>query len=1559
MVRLAALRSRLAAGLAVAGLIVSGLTATVIAAPAAVAEPTGVQQRPTTQPTADLLPTPQINGVVWTQLIVGNTVYVGGSFTSARPAGAAPGVNETPRNYLLSYDLTTGALNPWAPVLNQQVNALAVSPDGSRLYVGGQFTAVDSVARYRIATFDTATGALITSFQPKVDYIVSAIVATSTRVYMGGAFSSANGSPRPHLAAFDASNGSVLSWAPTTDGNVQSMVISPDGSKVIAGGLFTNVNGAVARGTASINADTGASLPWAANTIVTNGGTNSGILSLSTDGTYVYGGGYKFGSTGNLEGMFKADFNGTLQWIEDCHGDTYGVYAAANAVYQVGHSHYCGNDLGWPQPATWDYNRAISFTKNATGTLIHEPLGYTQFNGTPSPSLLSWFPNLAVGTYTGKSQAAWSVAGNNTYVLLGGEFPSVNGIAQQGLARFAVKGVSPGASGPLISGALYKPTLNSATAGSVRISFRANWDRDDRSLTYRLFRNGSTGTPIYTTTVDSAEWERPAIGFTDTGLTPGAVYNYRIQVTDGDGNVTWGDGLGIAAAGTTTAPSAYGQTVLAQGASIYWPLNDSSGTTARDWAGYNDASLDTGVTLNAGGAIGGDTAMTFSGAAGGSLASAGSLVAPNTYTIEAWFKTTTLRGGRIMGFSDLKTGNSAGHRDRQVYMGNNGKLNYAVFGTTNVSFASANAYNDGQWHQAVATLGSNGMTLYVDGLKVGSRTDVTTGEKYVGYWRVGGDNASGYSNAPTSPYLAGDIDEVSVYPTQLTSQQINAQYVASGRTAAAPADSYGASVFYDDPTLYWRLGDTTGTAAADSATGLTPGTYQATNTKGVAGAIAGTANTAVAFNGSNGFVSSNSSFVNPTTYSEEAWFKTTTTTGGKIIGFGNAKTGLSTSYDRHVYMQNDGKIAFGALSAANVIVSPTAYNNGQWHHVVATQGATGMNLYIDGLPVGSNPLTTPAVYTGYWRVGGDKTWNSTSSYFNGTIDEAAVYPTVLSAARVQAHFAAGGGLLPNVLPTAAFTSTATKLALTVDGSTSTDSDGTISSYAWNFGDGGTGSGANASHTYGTAGSYLVTLTVTDNRGGTAVKSAPVSVVANVAPTAAFTATPTFLSAAFDASGSTDSDGTVASYAWDFGDSSTGSGVTASHSYAVAGTYPVTLTVTDNDGSTSVLTRSVAVSTAPNAAPTAAFTSTPTHLSVAFDGTGSTDSNGTVAGYAWDFGDGNTAIGPTPTNVYAVAGTYTVTLTVTDNEGATGVTSRQQTVALNTAPTAVIATSSAGLVLNVNGSASTDSDGTISSYAWDFGDGGTANTVTAAHTYAALGAYTVTLTVTDNDGTVGTSSAVVNIVPAVFVSDLFNRTVAGGWGSAAVGGAWTVTGGATGVSVVPGLGKIALATAGTQRTATLASVSQTDVDLRLSVSLDKAPVGGSTQFSTDVRKVGTTEYRSVIQFNVNGTVTLSLVRLVAGVATTLKSQVLSGLTYAAGMTLNLRYQVVGSGTTALQAKVWNSTDPEPAASQVTSSDATAALQGPGAISLVEYVSTAATNAPVVVSVSGLNAQAPGA
>lgn len=163
---------------------------------------------------------------------------------------------------------------------------------------------------------------------------------------------------------------------------------------------------------------------------------------------------------------------------------------------------------------------------------------------------------------------------------------------------------------------------------------------------------------------------------------------------------------------------------------------------------------------------------------------------------------------------------------------------------------------------------------------------------------------------------------------------------------------------------------------------------------------------------------------------------------------------------------------------------------------------------------------------------------------------------------------------------------------------------------------------------------------------------------NQAPVAAFTSSCTSTACDFDASGSTDPDGSVVSYAWDFGDGDAATGRTTNHDFTTSGTREVTLTVTDDEGTSGSVVVPVQV-TRTNAPPTAAFTTACSFLTCTFDASGSGDTDGSVTSYAWDFGDGatETTAAGTTTHTYAAAGDYTATLVVTDNDDATGQTTR--------------------------------------------------------------------------------------------------------------------------------------------------------------------------------------------------------------------------------------------------------------------------------------------------------------
>jgi len=337
-------------------------------------------------------------------------------------------------------------------------------------------------------------------------------------------------------------------------------------------------------------------------------------------------------------------------------------------------------------------------------------------------------------------------------------------------------------------------------------------------------------------------------------------------------------------------------------------------------------------------------------------------------------------------------------------------------------------------------------------------------------------------------------------------------------------------------------------------------------------------------------------------------------------------------------------------------------------------------------------------------------------------------------------------------------------------STSQDVDGQIVTYEWNFGDGTTDttSGPVVSHGYSSPGVYIVTLFVTDNRGSR--KSAEKLIVVleeNSPPVAEFNfqpETPLVGEETRFSSGSTDRDGEIVSYAWDFGDGTTDTTnrIFVTHSYAQAGNYIARLTVRDSSDAVRSIERVVVVR-GPNQKPVAVFSYSPAvsggtvmvATAITFTST-STDSDGTISKYAWDFGD-NTVVDESTNQVshtFATTGDYIVSLTVTDDrEGTTRSQYPIKVVSGNIAPVAEFYADKS--VVNRNEtvtftSESTDADGSIVKYTWDFGDGTTADTTNIAvtHSYGDIGSRKIILTVTDNAGSTGSKELTISVVENV-------------------------------------------------------------------------------------------------------------------------------------------------------------------------------------------------------------------
>ena len=230
------------------------------------------------------------------------------------------------------------------------------------------------------------------------------------------------------------------------------------------------------------------------------------------------------------------------------------------------------------------------------------------------------------------------------------------------------------------------------------------------------------------TNVVSQFWNRPTQVYVDSGLTPGETYGYYVEASDPNNNKLKSTTTSATTSAAVVDNSNYSKAVSADGASHYWRLNDATGaTSATDWAGANDLVLGSGVALGAPGAVNGspDQAATFSGSSTGTSGTTTLEPGSNTFTTESWFKTTSTRGGKIIGFGNSQLGSSNNY-DRQVYMDNSGRLYFGVCCETGPvqTVNTTGTYNNGAWHQVVSSLSAErGMQLYVDGVAAGVQAE--------------------------------------------------------------------------------------------------------------------------------------------------------------------------------------------------------------------------------------------------------------------------------------------------------------------------------------------------------------------------------------------------------------------------------------------------------------------------------------------------------------------------------------------------------------------------------------------------------------------------------------------------------------------------------------------------------------------------------------------------------------------------------------------------------------------------------------------------------------------
>ena len=785
---------RLLSGLLAAALVPIGAVTLAPASPAAAdPAPAGAAGTPSTV-SADALPTAQINGIVWDQVVVGDIVYVVGKFSSARPAGSPAGQNESPRGNAMAYNINTGEIVDWAPTTNGTINTIAASADGQTLYLGGEFTTLNNQTAWRVGAVRASDGQrspLAASANGSVKAL--SVSPDGQTLYIGGAFTQINSSARQRVAALNLGSQQLTNFAPKIDNYyVRSIVEAVDGSAVAIGGAFESVEGSdnPGHGIAVFEKD-GSLRKNNVSSVVRGAGAEASVMSVKADEQGLYAASYS--RLGTFEGVMRLNWvTGDIDYMAECHGDTYDVLPAGDVVYAASHSHDCSNIGGFPD-VSYHYHNAVAYTNAATGTVEdNHAAGYKNYAGQNATTNLNFYPDFTPGKISGAIQATWTVEGNDKYVVYGGEFLAVNGTAQQGLVRFARRDIAPNKQGPMDKGGAFKVTGSSPRAGVVSLSFKANWDRDDKALTYNVYRDSMNGQPVTSQTVSAGFWERSDLSATDV-VDPGTTHRYRVQVTDQWGASTVSDWVTVKA-GEGQGLSKYGARILADGAAHYWSFDETDGDKAEDFVAQRNLTIrgkaykrGSESVLGSGASLG----LTSDSANKSHAATRVASQAPTAFSMETWVRTTSTSGGEIMGYGS-SAANQSWSRDRMVYMRNDGTLSFMLYPGKLTTITTPKSYNDGQWHHIVASMSpTTGAMLYVDGNLAAFDGSMTEGQSYSGYWRIGGDALGGVNGQPSNTNIQADIDEAAVYSTPLSARQIAEHYTAATGKQIQPDDNGG------------------------------------------------------------------------------------------------------------------------------------------------------------------------------------------------------------------------------------------------------------------------------------------------------------------------------------------------------------------------------------------------------------------------------------------------------------------------------------------------------------------------------------------------------------------------------------------------------------------------------------------------------------------------------------------------------------------------------------------------------------------------------------------------
>ena len=512
-----------------------------------------------------------------------------------------------------------------------------------------------------------------------------------------------------------------------------------------------------------------------------------------------------------------------------------------------------------------------------------------------------------------------------------------------------------------------------------------SWTGSDTTASYQLDRSTDPGFGTYT----SMSLPPGTASYKDTGLASAAYY-YRLAAINSGGQSPY--------ASASAATISYGALVSGRTALLdYWRLGESSGTVAADASGTNNGTYVNGPALGSPGAIANDpdTSVTFNGTS--QRVTLPSLPAASDFSIEGW---TYLTNGSVTnntlygGSGTMRLLARPGTGPTEAYAG------VTLNGTEYVLQPLSSASNLNTWVYWVLTRQGSTLTLYRDGVQIAQRADLPA----TATANINGSIASQTNNLY---YLTGRIDDVAVYNQALSSAAVSNGYVAalnglSPNSPSGPASSYYSAVTADPALLdYWRLGESSGTVAAD-ASGTNNGTYVNGPALGSPGAIANDPDTSVTFNGTSQRVTL-PSLPAASDFSIEGW---TYLTNGSVTN--------NTLYGGSGTMRLLARPGTGPTEAyAGVTLNGTEYvlqplssasNLNTWVYWVLTRQGSTLTLYRDGVQIAQR-ADLPATATA--NINGSIASQTNNLYYlTGRIDDVAIYATALAPSAIASHYQA-------------------------------------------------------------------------------------------------------------------------------------------------------------------------------------------------------------------------------------------------------------------------------------------------------------------------------------------------------------------------------------------------------------------------------------------------------------------------------------------------------------------------------------------------------------------------